>query len=191
MAYPAANRVRMSIEEFLAWNSGDDLRYEVVDSHPVAQPAPAFSHGLLVANIASLLTNDLKRRQKPCATDCGSALVIPAFGNVRLPDVHVLCGESGKTANRPLLTVEVVAPYDSASAMRRKLEEYASIGVIEMLEVDQDQLLVSRHLGNGDTWIVQDYRRLDAQVVLESLGTVLTLAEIHEGLFDDGEAAPG
>lgn len=51
---------RMSIEEFLAWDSGDDLRYELVKGWPVAQSAPSTSHARITANLSMAIGSRLR-----------------------------------------------------------------------------------------------------------------------------------
>lgn len=76
---------RMSIEEFLAWDSGDDLRYELVGGWPVAQSALSRSHGRMDVNVGAGLRNRLKAAGRPCVVESGSALRIDNRWTVRAP----------------------------------------------------------------------------------------------------------
>jgi Uma2 family endonuclease len=55
----------MSVAEFLAWNAGDDLRYELVDGVPVAQSAPSAAHGVAATNIAATIRAMLRASRRP------------------------------------------------------------------------------------------------------------------------------
>ncbi|MQP63998.1 hypothetical protein GE253_01425 [Niveispirillum sp. SYP-B3756] len=46
---------RMSVEEFPVWDSGDDLRYELVDGVPVAQSSASSIHAGIVVKISASL----------------------------------------------------------------------------------------------------------------------------------------
>ena len=57
--------VRMSVEEFLNWDSGDALKYELVDGEPRAMAPANRTHGILQGRLAMLIANHLDREQRP------------------------------------------------------------------------------------------------------------------------------
>lgn len=52
MAGLAKISARMSIDEFLNWDSGDALRYELVDGAPRAMASASRTHGTLQGRLA-------------------------------------------------------------------------------------------------------------------------------------------
>ena len=177
---------RMSIDEFLAWDSGDDLRYELVDGYPVAQSAPSTSHARITTNIGTAVSNRLRAAGRPCVAESGGALRIDKRWNVRVPDLLVRCGADRRSADGPILAIEVLSPGNSAREMAHKRDDYAAVGIQQVLEVEQSAAEAWLHSRQGDRWIVETIRGLDAAIWLESLGTTIPVAEIYE----DVELAP-
>lgn len=171
---------RMSIEEFLCWDSGDDVRYELVEGWPVAQSAPTRSHGRMDVNVGASLKQGLKYAGRPCVVESGSALRIDKRWTVRAPDLLVRCGPDRRTADMPLLAVEILSPSNSASEMARKRDDYASVGIQQVLELDQDEARALLWRVDGDRWIVETIRGLEASITLDSIGVTLPMAEIYE-----------
>ena len=52
--------VRMTVDEFLKWDSADGLRYELVDGEPRAMAPASTVHGFLQSELARLIGNHLR-----------------------------------------------------------------------------------------------------------------------------------
>jgi Uma2 family endonuclease len=50
----------MSVQEFLVWESGDYLRYELVDGEPRAMAPTKTIHGFLQSEMCRLIGNHLR-----------------------------------------------------------------------------------------------------------------------------------
>lgn len=171
---------RMTIEEFLTWDSGDDLRYELIEGWPVAQSAPTRSHGRMDVNVGTSLKQGLKQAGRPCVVESGSALRIDKRWTVRAPDLLVRCGPDRQTAELPVLVVEILSPSNSASEMARKRDDYASVGIQQVLELDQEEPSALLWQVDGDRWIVETIQGLEATITLASIGVTIPMAEIYE-----------
>lgn len=176
---------RMSIEEFLVWDSGDDLRYELVDGVVVAQSAPATAHGRLVANFSISIGSRLRAAKRPCAPEAGSVLRIDRRWTVRVPDLLVRCGLTARDADTPVLAIEVLSPSNSASEMARKRDDYGLVGITEMLEVEQDHPEIRLYRREGDRWVIETARGLDGVLSLPALGLDIPLAELYADVLPD------
>ena len=150
MAIKSAALKRMNIEEFLTWDSGDDRRYELVNGWPVAQSAPSRNHGRMDVNVGAGLKTRLKASGRPCVVESGSVLRIDRRWTVRAPDLLVRCGPDRRTAETAILAVEILSPSNSASEMARKRDDYASVGIQQVLELDQDEARAL--LWRADPW---------------------------------------
>ena len=109
MATAARRSERMTIEQFLEWDSADELRYELVDGVPVAMNPPMAPHARLVA----LLTGAIERRLRPpCGTYVGGgARRQDDDGNYRVPDLSISCSRSpGHWIEAPQVVVEILSP---------------------------------------------------------------------------------
>lgn len=172
---------RMTIEEFLAWDSGDDLRYELVDGGPVAQSAPSTTHARITANLSISIGNRLRSAGWPCVPEAGGgALRIDKRWTVRAPDLLVRCGPDRQTAELPVLVVEILSPSNSASEMARKRDDYASVGIQQVLELEQEEARALLWQVDGDRWIVETIRGPEGSITLASIGVTIPMAEIYE-----------
>src|SRR6202008_5050346 len=84
---------RMSVDEFLNWDSGDALRYELVDGEPRAMAPANRTHGALQGRLATLINNHLDRENRPCSLVVEPGVVPHLLSdyNVRVPDLAVTC----------------------------------------------------------------------------------------------------
>lgn len=172
---------RMSIEEFLAWDSGDDLHYELMNGWPVAQSAPSTSHARITANLSLAIGSRLRLGGRPCVPESGGgALCIDKRWTVRAPDLLVRCGPDRRSATAPVLVIEVLSPSNSAREMALKRDDYAAAGVEQVLEVEQSAAEAWLHSRQGDRWLVETIRDLSAVVTLDSIGVAIPMAEIYE-----------
>ena len=83
----------MSVEEFLNWDTGDALRYELVDGEPRAMAPANRTHGVLQGRLATLINNHRDREQRPCSVVVEPGVVprLLSDHNVRMPDLAVTC----------------------------------------------------------------------------------------------------
>jgi Uma2 family endonuclease len=65
----------VSVEEFLNWDSGDALKYELVDGEPRVMAPANRTHGILQGRLATLINNHLDREQRPCSLIVGPGVV--------------------------------------------------------------------------------------------------------------------
>lgn len=171
---------RMSIDEFLAWDSGDDLRYELVNGWVVAQSAPSKNHGQVDINLGTAIKNRLRAADRPCMPESGSVLRIDKRWTVRAPDILVRCGPNRRSVDTPILAVEILSPSNSAGEMARKRDDYASAGILQVLEVEQASAEAWLYRREGDRWVAETILGLDAVIELESIGISVSMSEIYE-----------
>jgi Uma2 family endonuclease len=66
MAVLAKIPVRMTVDEFLKWDSDDGLRYELVDGEPRAMAPVSTFHGFLQNELGRFIGNHLVARGRRC-----------------------------------------------------------------------------------------------------------------------------
>ena len=130
--------VRMSVEEFLNWDSGDALKYELVDGEPRAMAPANRTHGILQGRLATLINNHLDREQRPCSLVVEPGVVprlLPDH-NVRVPDLAVTCAPyqtEEAVLTDPVLLIEILSPSNQAKTWTN-VWAYTSIpSVLEIL----------------------------------------------------------
>ena len=78
----------MTLQDFLAWEEKQPLRYEFDGFKPVAMTGGTVAHSAIQRNLLFTLTGQL--RGKPCQPH-GSELKIQVAGRIRYPDAFVVC----------------------------------------------------------------------------------------------------
>ena len=176
---------RMTIDEFLAWQMRQEQRFELVDGQPRAMTGARIRHDRVVANLLRLLGTQFRATGNPCdAFTADIAIIVPA-GNVRRPDVSVLCPpfDDLSTASRnPRLVAEVLS--DSTENVDRilKLEEYKAIpGLDYILFAAPDVAEIVFWSRDADTsWHHQAFRDLAMILDLPRLGVQLPLTGVYD-----------
>src|SRR4249919_758686 len=86
---------RMTLDEFLAWDSGDrsGRPWQLIDGEPVAMAPGSDAHGAIQSEIGALLRNHLLEQRSPCrvVTEPGIVPRVRANRNYRIPDLGVTC----------------------------------------------------------------------------------------------------
>jgi Uma2 family endonuclease len=167
-----------TLDEFLAWERRQELRYEFDGFHAVAMTGGTVNH-------ATIADNALRRRLKlPCRAFT-SNLKILAAGSVRYPDVVVTCsavdGRADTLAN-PIVVFEVLSPSTAVVDRLVKNEEYrvtASIQRYIMLE--QTRIGATVFARAGESWI-GTVMLGDATIEMPEIGVAIPLAEFYRAV---------
>lgn len=136
--------IRMTLEEFLAWDDGTDHRYElrdgivyplypaiengqIVGMNPPAQPHQEISRNIL------MLWHGKPGRKPPCRAIGAQGIVIDAVkGSYYVPDVAYSCEErGGKGLEQPLAVAEVLSPGTMTVDFTVKLQRYQQVESIQ------------------------------------------------------------
>ena len=83
-----AVRKPMTIEQFLAWEDRQELRYEFDGLEPVGMTGGTAAHSSIQRNLLYALTGGL--RDRACQPH-GSELKLEVAGRIRYPDAFVVC----------------------------------------------------------------------------------------------------
>lgn len=154
----AAEDQRMTVAEFLRWQGEPDVRYELVDGHPLAMSPAASFHGTIVMNAGHEITRRLEARA-PCRAQ-GEAGVWITDESFYEADVAVSCTDPANTAEvrEPLLVVEVLSPATRTHDKGRKLDDYKGLESVQevwLIDSEKRWVQVWRRLSEG--WAGRDY----------------------------------
>src|SRR5215469_625289 len=136
---------RMSVNEFLNWDSGDALRYELVDGEPRAMAPASRTHGTLQGRLATLINNHLDRENRPCSLVVEPGVVPHLLSdyNVRVPDLAVTCAAyqtEEPVLTDPVLLIEILSPSNQARTWTN-IWAYTTIpSVLEILILRADRI---------------------------------------------------
>ncbi|HYC05366.1 MAG TPA: Uma2 family endonuclease [Azospirillaceae bacterium] len=180
---------KMTVEEFLAWDPGDDGVWELLDGVPILKDfdpatghaAPSDAHGALTAALGFHIESALRKEDRPCSLQIGSGTKLHDRRNgFLIPDLVVKCGGTIHDARDPLLTIEVLSPSNSNWERRYKDNAYRAIpSVREVVEVAQDRHWVSVARRTDEGWVEEIVEGPDARLQLESVGLDIPLAELY------------
>lgn len=169
-------------EEFLAWEAGQELKWEFDGFEPVAMVGATLVHAAIQGNIITALNNRL--RGKPCRP-YGSDVKVQIGPKYRYPDALVSCAPiiPGVTvAADPVVIFEVLSESTAETDRTTKLREYRSLPSVQryvMLEQNQAAATVITRTETG--WSLET---LDANgtLAMPEIGVEVPMAELYEGL---------
>jgi Uma2 family endonuclease len=135
------NSARMTVDEFLAWDPGDQRAqaWQLIDGEPVAMAPGSDAHGAIQSEIGALLRNHLLETGRPCrvVTEPGIVPRVRASQNYRVPDIGVTCSPPSNElmVQDPVVLVEILSPSNEADS-RANIWAYTTIpSVREILAV--------------------------------------------------------
>ena len=172
----------MSLDEFLAWERGQELRYEFDGIRPVAMTGGTVEHSEIATNLVEALRQRL--HGKPCRAFRGDLKLLVA-GRVRYPDAPVTCSPVPRGTDvipEPVVVFEVLSTSTATVDRIEKNEEYrltASIQRYVMLEQARQAATVFVRAG-GD-WVGHVLLH-GAMLAMPEIGVELPLAELYAGI---------
>ncbi|BFL66299.1 Uma2 family endonuclease [Roseomonas mucosa] len=122
MSQPAAKP--WTLEEFLAWEERQPLRYEFDGVQPLAMTGGTAAHAIVQGNLAAAIVARL--RGQPCRF-IGNDLRIEVAGRIRYPDGFITCAPLAprdSVAKEPVVVFEVVSTSTARTDRITKLREY-------------------------------------------------------------------
>lgn len=178
-----ALRTSMTLEEFLAWEAGQEFKHEFDGFGPVATAGVTFNHAVIQGNLIASLTARLR------GTRCralGSDLKIKAAGSIRYPDVFVMCAPGpGNTTvvHDPVVVFEILSPGTAKTDRITKNREYrATPSIQRYVMLEQDEIAATVFERAGADWIGH-VLAADAVLRMSEIGAEVPLAELYDG-FD-------
>ncbi len=179
-------RPRVTPEEYLAAERRAETKSEYYAGEVFALAGASRDHNRIVIALIGALYRELGHR--PCEIFGGDMRVkVSSTGLYTYPDVAVVCGEPHfedrhlDTLVDPALLVEVLSASTEAYDRGRKAEQYRRlVSLGEYLLIAQDALRVERYRRQGEReWLLTEFRDLEDEVELESVGCSLRLGEIY------------
>lgn len=181
----------MSLDEFLRWDDGTDIRYELVDGFPLAMAPPARAHGILCARLAGMIDAGLRSR-RPCTAQTEAGIARPdRADSVYVADIAATCRpyERGEQLVKdPFLIVEILSPGTERHDRHTKIPGYRGIdSVEEILLLDSESIYAEIFRREGDRWTTDLVRGRDAVLGLASVGLAVAMAELYDGIEFGGD----
>lgn len=172
----------MRIEDFLAWEARQELKYEFDGFEPVLMPGGSLNHARIQTNLAIAIGTRL--RGSRCEF-LGSDMKLLTAMRSRYPDGQVACGPAEGSATfttTPTLVFEVVSPSSEVTDHVEKLADYETINSIQQYVVlEQDRVAATVHRRGPDGWQTS---MLTTGSILDmpSIGIQVPLDELYFGV---------
>jgi Uma2 family endonuclease len=174
-----AMRRPMTLEQFLAWEDRQELRYEFDGFQPVAMTGGTAAHSGIQRNIIFSLTGRL--RGKPCQPH-GSHLKISVAGRIRYPDAFVVCvpvPNGAKVVSDPVIVFEVLSESTAREDIFAKNAEYrATPSIQRYIILEQTQAAAVVFARKGEDW-VSEVVTDEGILHMPEIGIEVPLAEFY------------
>lgn len=179
--------VRITVQEFLEWDSGDGLRYELVDGEPRALTPASAIHAVLQSELGSLIGNHLRQHRPGCRVLINPGLLpgMLAAYSVRSPDLGVTCSALSlgqATVPEPILLIEILSPNDQAKTWSN-VWAYTSIPSLQEIVVLHSTRVTAEilHRSADGQWPQDTMRITSGDLVLDAIDFRVPLADIYAG----------
>jgi Uma2 family endonuclease len=177
--------IRMSVEEFLNWDAGDGLRWQLVDGEPRCMAPANRTHGSIQARLGRLLDAHLEARGGACTLVVTPGVVprMMSKHNMRVPDLAVTCSSyeiEESALNNPVLIIQILSLSNQTETWANVWTYTTIPSVTEILIVRTDVIgceLLRRRLDGS--WPSAPEEITDGDLVLESVEFRVPLADVY------------
>jgi Uma2 family endonuclease len=178
VAWP--ERVLMSAEDYLAWESTQQERHEFWDGEVVLMAGGSKKHNRVCGNCFKLLDGLLANSD--CEVYITDVKVQISPRKYFYPDVVVTCDERERDAQMvqyPCLIIEVLSPSTEAADRGAKFTEYRRFTTLqEYVLIQPDQPMVEVFSRNtAGKWVLTEYGITDV-IDLASLGCQIPVVDL-------------
>jgi Uma2 family endonuclease len=179
----------MTVDEFLAWEEGQERKYEFADGAVSLLPGGTSAHAVIAGAIVARIYASLPAgRWRVYGSDM--AIVTPKTSRYSdvcyTDDERDLADRRARKIRYPKLVIEVLSPSTEAVDRGEKFDEYRAIATLEeyvLVESEKRGATVYRRA--GDEWIIA-LPVVSGTFALRSIPVVLDLDAIyHYAGFDD------
>ena len=178
---------RMSVAEYLAWESGNELKHEYIDGEIYDMSGATGKHNKIAMNIALAIGGQVDRSN--CVIFGSDMRVRVSEVRYVYPDLslapreEVYEDDSELTLLNPVLVVEVTSPSSMIYDRVDKLDFYFDVPSIEAyLVVDQDRVRADLYTRAEEGWLVRVFNSPDDVIPLTTLNCHLPLTQVYQGI---------
>ncbi len=172
----------MSLDEFLAWERGQELRFEFDGFGPVAMTGGTFAHSEIATNLVEALRRRL--RGGPCRAARGDLKII-VNGRVRYPDTVVTCTPIPNNADvvpDPVVVFEVLSASTAGIDPIAKNADYrATPSIRHYVMLEQTSQAATMFSRDGSEWVGRLLTG-ETSLTFPELAIEMPLAEVYAGI---------
>jgi len=171
-----------SPEEYLEREMESAIRREFVDGAIYAMAGASDRHGIVVVNLASLLSNHLPDRCLVFAQDMKLRIKVENATLFYYPDVLVTCSDTDRVnayfREQPVLIVEVLSPSTERVDRKEKFDAYTAIPSLQDYVLADQDIPKVEVFRRRAAWAREEFYPGDS-LTLESAGLDLTVERIY------------
>lgn len=172
----------MSLDEFLAWEERQEVRWEFDGFAPMAMTGETAAHSAIQRNLSIAVGGRLRGQR--CQLDTAD-LKIQVRGSIRYPDAFAVCSPvRGPTlvVTDPVVVFEALSLSTASTDIGVKNEEYRDTPSIQRyVMLAQEQQRATVFAREGDDWVGHIVSG-DAVLQMPEIGIEVPLAETYEGV---------
>ncbi|HAT15184.1 MAG TPA: hypothetical protein DCS91_17825 [Microcoleaceae bacterium UBA11344] len=175
------DRTLMSPEEYLAWESTQEERYEYWDGKVVSISGATRNHNRVCINFFKLLDDSLNLPDEIYIL--AVKLRVEGGRNYFYPDVVVTCDDRDndpQLVQFPCLIIEVLSPSTEAVDRGIKFAKYRQFSTLQeyvLVQVEQPGVEMFRRNQQGQ-WVLSEYNLGDS-LQLESVNVEIAIADLY------------
>jgi Uma2 family endonuclease len=186
----AAERLRMTEDEYLVFERASAERHEFADGEIFAMSGGTYKHTTVAANIIRDLGQELRGRR--CTVQTSDMRIhFSTTGRYVYADASVVCGrpqfkdETHDTLLNPKLIVEVLSPSTEAYDRGDKFAQYQTIpSVMHYVLAAQDKPRIEVFTRQDDgSWNLRNYGPGD-RVALSAIECAIEVDQVYTNVFD-------
>jgi Uma2 family endonuclease len=181
---------RITVDEFLTWESGDDRRYELVAGEIVTMTPPNPIQGAIAIKAGRAISAKLK---PPCQAISEAGIRLSWRNDTHYQaDIAVTCAPLKRddcAVPEPVVIIEVTSPSTVAHDKAVKLTDYRHIPSVQaILFIASEEKRVELWRRGTDSWTVMEFET-GGIIPLDVIGFDIPVEALYEGLdFTDGAA---
>jgi len=172
----------MTVDEFLDWESRQELKYEFDGFAPVAMTGGTVEHNQIQANL--IIATGSRLRGGPCRVFT-SHMKIAVAGSIRYPDAFVVCTPAPRGAlvvTEPVVIFEIASPATAIIDSVEKNREYRDTPSVQRyVMLAQDRQGGTMFTRVGDDWVGHLIEG-GGMLSMPEIGVDLPMSEIYEGI---------
>ncbi|TBR60827.1 hypothetical protein B4U84_08300 [Westiellopsis prolifica IICB1] len=185
------DRILLSAEEYLIWESTQEQRYEYWDGEVIAMSGGTRNHNRVSGNFFKLLDDALANHFWEVYIVDVKVQVEPGL-KYFYPDVVVTCDERDRDPQLiqfPCLIIEVLSPSTEAADRGKKFAAYRQSPTLQeyvLVQIGQPSVEVFRRNQQGQ-WVLWEYNLSD-KLRLESVNVEIAIADLYRQVQFEAEA---
>ena len=172
-------------EEYLIIERAAEFKSEYYDGQMYLMSGVRRPHNLIAANLARVIGNQIVDR--PCELYISEMRTRGATSaSYMYPDLAAVCADPEFADNEfdvflnPSLVIEILSPSTEKWDRGGKFARYRQIeNLVDYVLITQEKILVERFTRRGAEWERVAYDRLEDILTLDSIGCVVSLADIY------------